>query len=71
VSILRVYDAKGVLRYRIGGPEEEMRALGANSTTTRGQLGWRCDLFNNAMRVATCRRGVWRDYAERQNGAKP
>lgn len=63
--VLRTYNRAGDLMERTERltrtAETDLREQGRNCTTVRGQLGWRCDLYKNGMRVAVCRRGVWKE----------
>lgn len=67
--VLRTYNRKGDLMERTERntrtAEADLREQAQNATQVRGQLGWRCDLFRNGVRVATYRRGAWKDVVAR------
>jgi hypothetical protein len=59
VSIIRVYNGKGLLQHRAVGAKADLMEEGARLTRTKGQ--WTCDLLlvSGGKKVATCKRGVW------------
>lgn len=56
-----VYNRQGALWERHSGTPDDLRSLGVDITTLRGQLAWTCYLLRNGGRVAMCKRGVWKD----------
>lgn len=59
--VMRVLNSQGDLWDRIYGSEADLREQGVGFTTAPRQKSWTCELYRVGQRIATCKRGVWRE----------